>query len=177
MFLWSHVYVWYYRLTVSPGQSSLLFFVALVALAEVEQNEHVQHNPHQRSGQNHLAVGKPPHPKNGIRERERKAWMMVSADLLHTFTGFSKALQRRSLSMSSHISPALLLTPLNHHPPHSSMPSIFSVPPFVLLSESLLLSVSCLSAQLQMVTFTLRESLKMNTGLLDFIIITPIGKQ
>lgn len=120
MFLWSHVYVWYYRLTVPPGQSSLLFFVALVALAEVEQNEHVQHNPHQRGGQNHLAVGKPPHPKNVIRERERKA--LMSADLLHTFTGFSKALQRRSLSMSSHISPALLLTPLNHHPSHSSMP-------------------------------------------------------
>lgn len=50
-------------LTVSPREPSLLFVVTLVALAEVEQNEHVQHHPNQRGGQNHLTVGEPPHPK------------------------------------------------------------------------------------------------------------------
>lgn len=59
------------RLTRSPWQSSLLLVVALVALAEVEQNEHVQHHPHQGGGQDHLAVGKPPHPRNREGQKRR----------------------------------------------------------------------------------------------------------
>ncbi len=136
--LWSHVYVRQYTLTVSPGQSSLLFVVALVALAEVEQNEHVQHHPHQRGGQNHFTVGEPPHPKSVTRERERereqqreerkreilKLWLkwgvMVSPEL-HTQSQAFPKLCRGDLYFSSYLS-AFLLTPLNLHPSHSSTP-------------------------------------------------------
>lgn len=48
-------------LTVSPRQSSLFFVIAFVAFAEVEEDEHVYHHPHQRSGQHHLTVRKLPH--------------------------------------------------------------------------------------------------------------------
>ncbi len=187
--LWSHVYVRQYTLTVSPRQSSLLFVVALVALAEVEQNEHVQHHPHQRGGQNHFTVGEPPHPKSVTRERERereratergeeerniKALAEVRSDgeswTAHTITGFSKAVQRRSLFLLI----SLCLSPHSPQPP--PFPQLYarsssqclhlsfrlSVCPSVRLSR--LLSVGCLSAPLQMVTFTPRESLKMSTA-------------
>ena len=49
-------------LTLSPRQATLLLVVTLVALTEVQQDKHVQHHPHQRGGQHHLTVGKPPHP-------------------------------------------------------------------------------------------------------------------
>lgn len=57
------MHVWQFTSTVSPRQSPLLLVVTFVALAEVEQNEHVQHHPDKRGGQNHLTVGKSPHPK------------------------------------------------------------------------------------------------------------------
>lgn len=81
-------------LTLSPGQSSFLYVVTLVALAEVEQNEHVQHHPDQRGGQDHFTVGKPPHP-----ERQRKE--ARTGEVEFSFTYSFKVVQEIAPSLAS----------------------------------------------------------------------------
>lgn len=136
------------RLTRSPWQSSLLLVVALVALAEVEQNEHVQHHPHQGGGQDHLAVGKPPHPTS---ESGRRTEQAVNGEECWTFRGLFPG------------SPECLVPSWTL----SGQPSAPLTTTASLFHLSFCLSLSLLSARLsaplQMVTFTLGKSLRMTT--------------
>lgn len=55
-------------------QRAVFPVVTFVALAEVEQQEHIHQHPHQRGGQHHLTVDEPPHrlrqPGKGGSRRE-----------------------------------------------------------------------------------------------------------